>query len=256
MSSKFCAFDALLFDLGGTLIYFAGDKKEVIVRANLALIESLQQLGYGLPPDAFLAEYETRLKAYFERRDQDLIETTTRRLVHELVTDFGYPDVSEQEIRTALQAMYEIFEASWLVEEDALRILQDLKAQGCRIGLVSNAADDDDVQRRVDRAGLRPYLDVIFTSAVVGVRKPHPHIFAEALSALGCTAVERVLMVGDRLNADIAGAKRLGMRAAWITRRVPRAQEKAAASSWQPDVRVDSLDQLRAWISEQSKPGR
>jgi HAD superfamily hydrolase (TIGR01662 family) len=238
----------ILFDLGGTLIYFEGIKSEVIVQANLMLARSLQALGYALDEDAFLEAYETRLRAYFGRRDQDQIEYTTRRLLRELLSDFGYPDAPETDLRAALQAMYEIFEASWKVEEDSLSILAALKENGCRVGLISNAADDDDVQRQVDRAGLRPYLDVIFTSAVSGLRKPHPRMFEEAMRALGCSRYERALMVGDRLNADIAGAKKLGMQAAWIVRRVANPEAKATECSWQPDVQVASLVELLEWI--------
>lgn len=253
LGKRNCAFDAFLFDLGGTLIYFEGDKTEVILQADLALVRSLRELGYTVDEAVFLEVYETRVQAYFGSRDEDQIEYTTRRLLRELLSDYGYPDVPQTDIRTALQAMYEVFEAYWFVEEDSLAVLETLKKYDCRIGLVSNAADDDDVQRQVDRAGLRPYLDAIFTSAEAGLRKPHPKMFEEAMQALGVTDTARVLMVGDRLNADIAGAKQLGMKAVWITRRVPNPAEKAAAYSWQPDAQVNSLTELLNWIMAQSE---
>ena len=247
---KNCAFDALLFDLGGTLIYFEGDKEEIIHQANRALARAVQDLGYDISEYVLINAYETRLQRYFGHRDEDLIEYTTRRLLKELLADHGYPDAPEEDVRTALRAMYEVFEANWHVEEDALPMLAMLKEYGCKVGLVSNAADEDDVQRQVDNAGLRPYLDAVYTSAVVGMRKPHPKMFEEALQALDVRDLSRVLMVGDRLNADIAGAKKLGTQAAWITRRVNNPVRKSAVSIWQPDVQVHSLVELIEWMKK------
>lgn len=252
MSGRHCAFDAILFDLGGTLIYFAGNKEEIIVQADQALAHCLQILGYALDVERFLADYEYRLQAYFAQRDVDQVEYTTRRLLRELLVDHGYPAVSESDLRTALRAMYEVFEACWLVEEDTIPVLKALKDGGCRVGLISNAADADDVQRQVERAGLLPFLDVVFTSADIGRRKPHPRIFEEALRALECSTPSRVLMVGDRLKADIAGAKKLGMQAAWITRRVADADQRLAASACLPDVQIASLTDLLHWMKAQS----
>jgi HAD superfamily hydrolase (TIGR01662 family) len=248
LGKKNCAFDALLFDLGGTLIYFEGDKEEIIHQANHALARTVQDLGYDIPTYVLVNAYETRLQAYFGHRDEDLIEYTTRRLLKELLADHGYINVPEDDVRTALQVMYEVFEANWHVEEDALPVLKMLKEHGCKVGLVSNAADDDDVQRQVDGAGLRPYLDTVHTSAVAGMRKPHPKMFEEAIQALGVTDLSRVLMVGDRLNADIAGAKKMGMQAVWITRRVTNPIKKSAVSVWEPDAQVTSLVELLAWM--------
>ena len=252
MGKKNCAFDALLFDLGGTLIYFEGDKEEVIHQANRALARAVQDLGYDISQYVLINAYETRLQTYFGHRDEDLIEYTTRRLLEELLADHGNNNVPEEDVRAALQAMYTVFEANWLVEEDALPVLKKLKEYGCKLGLVSNAADDDDVQRQVDNAGLRPYLDTVLTSAVVGMRKPHPKMFEEAMQALGVSDPSRILMVGDRLNADITGAKKLGMQAVWITRRVNNPELKLAASVWQPDAQVTSLVGLMDWMENGS----
>ena len=248
MGKMDCAFDALLFDLGGTLIYFEGDKEEVIDQANRALARAVQDLGYDISAYVLINAYETRLQAYFGHRDEDLIEFTTRRLLEELLADHGYINAPEDDVRAALKAMYAVFESKWHVEEDALPVLKMLKEVGCKVGLVSNAADDDDVQRQVDNAGLRPYLDAVFTSSVVGMRKPHPKMFEEAMQALVVTDPSRVLMVGDRLNADVAGAKKLGMQAAWITRRVNDPARKSAVSVWQPEVQVNSLVELMEWM--------
>jgi FMN phosphatase YigB (HAD superfamily) len=49
----------------------------------------------------------------------------------------------------------------------------------------------------------------------IGIRKPEARIFETALGHLGLAPSE-VVHVGDDLVADVAGAKRLGMRAVWF----------------------------------------
>ena len=55
---------------------------------------------------------------------------------------------------------------------------------------------------------------MVIDSAVVGVAKPDPQIFALALAALGLSAVDRstVVHVGDSLRYDVAGALAAGVR--------------------------------------------
>jgi putative hydrolase of the HAD superfamily len=57
-------------------------------------------------------------------------------------------------------------------------------------------------------------VGVVIDSAVVGVSKPDPAIFALALDALGMPAADRstVVHVGDSLRYDVAGAIAAGVR--------------------------------------------
>lgn len=82
------------------------------------------------------------------------------------------------------------------------------------------------------------FKDVI-ESAVVGVRKPDPAIFALGVKALGMQP-EEVLVVGDSLRKDILPARSLGCRTAWIKGRGWTAEEDAATDPSQ----IPSLDAL------------
>ncbi len=76
----------------------------------------------------------------------------------------------------------------------------------------------------------------------VVIGKPHPHMFQAALDLLGVPA-ERVLMVGDRLNTDIVGAARMGLRTALVLSGISD-DEELRASSVQPDSVFDDLPAL------------
>ena len=97
--------------------------------------------------------------------------------------------------------------------------MRALKLNGYTLALLSNAADDLDVQTLIDKNDLRHYFSFIRSSASAGLRKPHPHIFEEALRDLSLFP-EQCVMVGDTLDADIKGANKLGIYSVWINRRV------------------------------------
>ena len=104
----------------------------------------------------------------------------------------------------------------------ALDGLRAVAALGVPIGVVSNS--DGTVEADLRRIGLcyAPRLaepvpgavpmGVIIDSAVVGVAKPDPAIFAFALKALNVPAGPNVLHVGDSLRYDVAGALAAGLQ--------------------------------------------
>ena len=74
-----------------------------------------------------------------------------------------------------------------------------------------------DVQRpRLAASALAGFPAPLVISEEVGAAKPDPAIFRAALEELGDPPPERVVMVGDNLEADIGGAARLGMTTVWV----------------------------------------
>ena len=77
---------------------------------------------------------------------------------------------------------------------------------------------------------------------VLGALKPHPRSFAEVAKRLGLPA-EDILHVGDRLDADVAGAHAVGMRAALFTAGNARRWE-ALAGAREPELVFDDYRAL------------
>jgi HAD superfamily hydrolase (TIGR01459 family) len=63
------------------------------------------------------------------------------------------------------------------------------------------------------------------------VGKPHAPIFAAALERLGQPAPARVLMIGDSLDHDVAGAARAGMLTLLLRSGVPRHQARSSSTA-------------------------
>jgi putative hydrolase of the HAD superfamily len=243
MNSNPSPFDAVLFDLGSTLIHFEGRWPEVIRQSDEHLLDYLHAAGISLDGDEFLAQFRLQLNSYFVERDTEFIEYTTAYYLRTLLAEWGYPDVPEKVIQPALAAMYAVSQAHWQPEEDALPTILALHGQGYRLGLISNAADDADVQLLVDKVGIRQHLEVILSSAAQGIRKPNPRIFELALRQLNVRA-ERAIMVGDMLGADILGAHLAGMKAIWISRRADTSANRAHEDTIRPDAIIETLAEL------------
>jgi len=93
---------------------------------------------------------------------------------------------------------------------------ETLAALHGRVGLVVVSNGLKEVQRgRLARSTIHKYLDAVVISAEEGVAKPDGRIFQVALARAGHPPVERVLMVGDSLTADIAGGHGVGLDTCW-----------------------------------------
>jgi putative hydrolase of the HAD superfamily len=151
--------------------------------------------------------------------------------------------VNEASLMDGLHAYHHVTQSHWQLDQDTLPTLQKLVERGLRLGLVSNAADDADVQNLIVRAGLRSFFSVILTSAGEGIRKPNPLIFWKALEALDVQP-EQAAMVGDTLGADILGANNAGLLSIWITQQADTPQNRAHKNTIIPDFSIEDIRQL------------
>ena len=87
------------------------------------------------------------------------------------------------------------------------QVLEHLKQEGYPMVLVSNFYGN--INQVLKDAGIDGYFKEVIESAVVGVRKPNPAIFALGVCALDLPA-SQVLVVGDTYSKDIMPAHKLG----------------------------------------------
>jgi FMN phosphatase YigB (HAD superfamily) len=236
---------AVLFDLGGTLMYERASWTAITAQADEALTNYLRSEGLELNLSTFPREFRKRLSKYFKQREKDLLETTYSFVLRDVLRDKGYGDISESVLRNALDRLFAVTQTNWVLEEDTLPILHKLETDGYRMGLISNAGDDQDVQQLARRFGIDRYFDFILTSAACSYRKPHRRIFELALSNWYFLPSEAV-MVGDNLDADVRGAQRVGLFAIWISRRAGERTEDQLGI--RPDASVASLAELPAFL--------
>jgi putative hydrolase of the HAD superfamily len=96
----------------------------------------------------------------------------------------------------------------------ALETLALLRRRGHRLALLTNGGAK--LQRaKIERYGIARFFDAVRIEGEVGVGKPLAAAFAGALAALGAEGAPAV-MIGDDLDADVAGASAAGLAAIWV----------------------------------------
>ena len=232
---------AILFDLGGTLMYARGAWQPIHERADRALTKSLHAQGLKIDIRTFATQFREHLHKYYSERDKDLYETSYMSVLKEMLIDEGHENITETGLRSALDAMFAVTQSNWRLEKDAIPTLKQLESSGYRMGIVSNAGDNKDVFQLVERFELEPFFDFVLTSAACSYRKPHPRIFEVALAHWNIPANEAV-MVGDTLEADINGAQKVGLLGVWVTRRTTHTTDEL--QHIKPDFSLGGLNEL------------
>lgn len=129
------------------------------------------------------------------------------------LADNGILQLSDKE-KTDLaigMAQYENQQTNEVLEES--RTVLDYLKGNYPMVLVSNFYGN--IQTILRDAKIDGYFNRVIESAVVGVRKPNPAIFALGVCALDLPA-SQVTVVGDTFDKDIAPAHSLGCHTVWI----------------------------------------
>jgi putative hydrolase of the HAD superfamily len=121
-----------------------------------------------------------------------------------------------RDLEQAMQVLQENFPRKLILEPEDRRLLEDLRAQGIATTIVTNGGST--MQRSKMRAtGLDGLVEAMVVSEEFGAAKPDRAIFEEALFQIDANPLS-ALFVGDHPDADILGAKELGILTAWIRR--------------------------------------
>lgn len=202
MLPKLCAPDAVLFDIGDTLLeerrfdLVAGI--QAVVRENAGLVASLAQMFQNAVQEAHTNHRELRLADWLV---EQLPPGVTR-----------LADASCSAVEDAIWSAVVML----VPREGAGVMLRRLHHDGVPAAAVSNAAFSGRVLgAELDRHGFRDLLRFVLSSADIGWRKPAGTIFQAALSRLG-THASRTWFVGDRVLEDVIGAAAAGLQPIWL----------------------------------------
>ena len=106
-----------------------------------------------------------------------------------------------------------------------------------RLGIVSNAQEAFTMPE-LGLYKLGPYFETIVLSSQVGVKKPNSRIFARALADLNVKP-EKVVFVGNDMEADMLGASKLGMKTIYLMDKNKIGQAPRGVS---PDAMVSNVN--------------
>jgi FMN phosphatase YigB (HAD superfamily) len=203
---------AILFDLGDTL--FALDPLPTDFNARLATALLQFELGDAdrcrdWVDEAVPAIRREMLTAFSEGKleEHDMAELTRRHFAalglelqdevcHGVADVFGLADIER-----------------FVTPRNAGERLARFSRMGYRLAGVSNTTTRPALlEAFLVESGIRSHLSALVFSSAMGLRKPHPAIYQQALADLDVHPGEAIF-VGDRVREDVRGPQEVGMRA-------------------------------------------
>ncbi|MBI2081104.1 MAG: HAD family hydrolase [candidate division NC10 bacterium] len=215
--------------------------REALERGGVAVGETAVAAAYDAAGEALATLWasgrdvstEAQVRLLLGRLDGALAGEPPARLLRDLAAAYAAP----------------VLEALPSPCDGAAEALAWVAARGLRLGLICNTGRTPGRTLRpaLARRHMLRYLHACTFSDEVGLRKPDPRLFHATLGALE-VAADAAVHVGDDPVADVAGAKRVGMRAVYLCRKSGTRQAAEA------DATIRSLRELpavlAAWAGE------
>lgn len=227
----------VFFDLGGTLLD--------ISCCHLGIVKTWKEL--GIRGSVTAAELTRRwistgqeLQANKEIQGEHAIFNLSLDAMKLALADLGIPADPLTALKFTQSAWAAIRERAVPFPDASASVFQRLTERGYRLGIITDA--DEDLFREVlPRVPGFELFDPIVGSWEVGVTKPNPRIFQQALEASASSSGD-CAFVGDS-PTDVPGARALGM----LTIIVDRQGNYPAAPA--PDLIVRTLAELPGAIN-------
>ena len=207
--------NALIFDFGGTLDTHGDHWSKVMWKAylHLGILNVSQEEDFR---QAYVFVERTLGNGYIIRSNYTFKLTldVKLRLQLEYMVTHGILDIKDkkdfQDIHQQLH-LYLYEEVQCKVRESG-EVLAPI-AEQYPMALVTNFYGN--MQMVLREMHLQQLFQYVVESAVVGIRKPDPAIFRQAIDRLGVDPKE-VLVVGDSMKNDIIPAKQCGCCTCWL----------------------------------------
>ena len=195
---------AILLDYGGTL---DGDAQHWLDHFVRLYADAGADVPYPALKDAFYAA-----DAALER-DPEITVFGLERMMRTHV-DHQLRRLRRDDDRNLARRLADAFIADTRAAWDRNRPLLGRLAERFRLGVVSNSYGN--MPALLAEAALAPFA-VILDSALEGLAKPDPALYARAVDRLALPAAA-VLHVGDSWERDVVAAHRAGLRTTWLAR--------------------------------------
>lgn len=216
---------AVFFDIDNVL-YNSGHQVEM---ARRAAIEAMVAAGLGTSVEEAYNKLEGIVKTYgsnFNKHYDTLV---------------GDHKNKYKIIASGIVAYHNTKRAYLKPYDDTHPTIDALNNAGYRLGVVSDGLSIKQWEKLV-RLGLSDSFDTVVVSEEVGATKPDPKIFEAGCERIGVES-EYCMFIGDRLDADIAGANKVGMTSVRLLRGKYKDQKPQGLQE-QADFEVRGLGEI------------
>lgn len=233
LADRGAGIDAVLLDAAGTLI-----RPSAPVGETYSAVAG--RFGTALEPEKLTQAFAE----VFAQMPDLAFQWGTREELRRLERDWWHTLVQRVVERTGCEVdgfdrffgtLYDHYAAgsAWQCFPEVPRVLEGLRAGGCRLAVVSNF--DSRLPGILQSLGIWGQVDAVVYSSEAGSAKPDAAIFRRALRVLGVDPT-RAVHVGDSARADVAGARAAGITGVLIQRGPPAGTVPGGA--------IQSLDEL------------
>jgi len=148
-----------------------------------------------------------------------------------------------------LSSYREFWEPHTLIDPDVPQLLDRLRADGLRVGVLSNTVWPREWHEDLFRRdGVLDLLHGAVYTSEVPWTKPAPEAFRAAMEAVGVDDPQMCVFVGDRLFDDIWGASNVGMRTVLVPHsEIP--EQQVGHSVGEPDAVAHRLSDVHGIVA-------
>ena len=228
------SFSTVIIDLDNT-VYEYNTPHRIALKSALSAFASRFQLDFIKVENHFnQARKSTHLALYGQAAShsrllyfQKLLENLNiNPLKHALFFEQKYWNVFLQEMK---------------LFEGVQTFFNQCQKKGIKVCVLTDLTSDIQFHK-IEKLGLKDCIDHIVTSEEVGVEKPNPLMFFQAIYKLK-TSTASTIMIGDNYKKDILGASNLGIKSIWINGDKVQINE-ASGSKIQSIIEVDEFKKI------------
>lgn len=195
----------VLWDIDNTLLDFPAAE-------GASLRRCFEEFDLGPCDAGRVARYSALNETYWRALERG--EIAKERLLTERFQVFFQAEGLPERDWTALNAAYQKYLGDTVVFLDnGYEVVASLRGVVKQYAVTNGAKAAQD--RKLRKSGLIDLFDGVFISEEVGGEKPSMAFFTPVLQAIGPYKKEEILLVGDSLTSDMAGANAAGLPCCW-----------------------------------------
>lgn len=222
-------FDALLWDVDGTLLDFAS-AEEAAIRALFS------EFRLGVCTEEMLSRYSAINKKYWERLERG--EMSKPEILVGRFREFFDEEGMDSSIAEAFNDRYQLSLGDTIAYcDDSYELVLSLKGKIPQY-VVSNGTVTAQT-KKLNRSGFDKLMDGVFLSEDLGYEKPRKEFFDIVMESIGKPEKDRVLIIGDSLTSDILGGNIAGIKTCFYNPKASDNNTKAV-----PDYEIRDLRQV------------
>jgi putative hydrolase of the HAD superfamily len=194
----------IFFDLDETLWDFRSNSQEALGE----LFDHFHLNDHHLRKELFLERYHFHNDFFWDQYRKGLIDRETLRIVRFQTTLQEFKIKNDELVKDLSVTYLEMLPNKKNLMEGTLDVLAYLQPK-YHIHIITNGFEEVQL-KKIKNSGLEMYFKYVITSERAGTQKPQPGIFKYAMQISNASLLNSIF-IGDSLEADIKGAKAVGM---------------------------------------------